>query len=142
MILKRLLHIQTHQKLSILILLFWFVSSSCKAQETIWLDENLSRTYQNDAVYYRISEKLEGAVSYFYKNRTIYRKVFYKNGKIDGKFLEYYNTGELKEIGTYENGLREGNWREFYKNGKILRKGKYVKGEKVGIWKTFYKNVY
>ena len=123
-------------------MLFWFVSLSFKAQETIWLDENLSRTSQNKAVYYRVGDKLEGTVSFFYKNRTLYRKVFYENGKINGKFLEYYSTGELKEIGMYENGLREGNWREFYKNGKILRKGKYVKGEKVGIWKTFYKNVY
>ena len=123
-------------------MLFWFVSLSFKAQETIWLDENLSRTSQNKAVYYRVGDKLEGTVSYFYKNRTLYRKVFYENGKINGKFLEYFSTGELKEIGMYENGLREGNWREFYKNGKILRKGKYVKGEKVGIWKTFYKNVY
>ena len=111
-------------------------------QETVWLDQDLNRTSQSKAVYYRVGTKLDGNVTYFYKNRTVFRKVTYEDGKLEGKFMEFYNTGELREIGEYYNGLRDGNWKEFYKNGKIRKKGKYSKGEKVGIWKTFYKNVY
>lgn len=118
------------------------ILSAFTKQETIWLDKDLNRTSQTKAAYYRIGEKLDGNVTYFYKNRTVFRKVIYENGKLEGRFLEYYNTGELREIGNYENGLREGGWKEFYKNGKIRKKGKYNKGDKVGIWKTFYKNVY
>lgn len=129
------------KKILIFSLIVFLVTAFTK-QETIWLDKDLNRTSQSKATYYRVGEKLEGNVTYFFKNRTVFRKVFYEKGKLVGKFMEFYNTGELRETGSYENGLREGNWKVFYKNGKIRKKGKYSNGEKVGIWKTFYKNVY
>mgnify|MGYP000745968927 CR=1 FL=1 len=125
----------------ILLLLVGFLSISSTAQETIWLDKDLKKTNQFRASYYKIGNVDEGEVSLFYKSRTIFRKVFYSEGSLNGKFLEYFNTGELKEIGKYENGLREGVWKTFYKSGKIKERGKYKNGDKVGIWKTFYKNV-
>lgn len=123
-----------------LLLVVGFLSSSIYAQKTIWLDKNLKKTDYNNAVYYKLTDKIEGEVTYFYKNRTIFRKVFFVDGKEDGKFSEYYKTGELKETGKYKKGLREGNWKMYYKSGKIKKKGKYNNGEKVGIWKVFYKN--
>ncbi|WP_439132025.1 toxin-antitoxin system YwqK family antitoxin [Polaribacter sp.] len=124
----------------ILLMLLCFLSMSFTPQETIWLDQNLKETTRDNALYYKVGHTLKGSVSYFYKTRTLYRKVFYVDGKLDGVFTEYYNTGELKEVGKYKNGLREGNWKEFYKTGKIFKKGRYHKGNKVGIWKVFYKN--
>lgn len=123
-----------------LLMILGFLSISFTTQETIWLDKNLKETSQDKATYYKIGKTLEGNVSYFYKSRTVYRKVFYVDGKLEGIFSEFYETGELREVGKYKNGLREGNWKEFYKTGKILKKGRYNKGEKVGIWKVFYKN--
>ena len=126
----------------ILIVFAGILFLSATYQETIWLDEDLQETNQKEAKYYTIGNKKEGTKTYFYTSRTIYRKVNFAKGKLNGKFYEYYRTGELRETGTYLNGLREGNWKEFYKSGKIKKKGKYEKGNKVGIWKTFYKNVY
>jgi antitoxin component YwqK of YwqJK toxin-antitoxin module len=117
-----------------------FLSFSIHAQETIWLDDNLKETTQNKADYYKIGNKLDGEVSYFYKNKNIYRKVFFVDGRAEGNFSEFYNSGELKETGKQENGLRDGIWKTYYKSGKIQSRGKYKDGEKVGIWKTFYKN--
>ena len=119
---------------------FLFLTSSLQSQEVVWLDANLEKTSQDKADFYRIDEKLEGEIIYYYKKRTKFRKVFYTKGKLNGLFYEYYETGELKETGVYENGLREGIWKEFYKGEKIKSKGKYTNGEKVGIWKVFYKN--
>ncbi|WP_146104922.1 toxin-antitoxin system YwqK family antitoxin [Polaribacter gangjinensis] len=117
-----------------------FLTSPLQSQEIIWLDENLEKTSQEKADFYRIDEKLEGEIIYYYKKRTKFRKVFYSKGKLNGMFYEYYETGELKETGYYVNGLKEGVWKEFYKGGKIKSKGKYANDEKVGIWKMFYKN--
>ena len=119
---------------------FLFLTSSLQSQEVVSLDANLEKTSQDKADFYRIDEKLEGEIIYYYKKRTKFRKVFYNKRKLNGLFYEYYETGELKETGVYENGLREGIWKEFYKGGKIKSKGKYTNGEKVGIWKVFYKN--
>ena len=119
---------------------FLFLTSSLQSQEVVWLDANLEKTSQDKADFYRIDEKLEGEIIYYYKKRTKFRKVFYTKGKLNGLFYEYYETGKLKETGVYENGLREGIWKEFYKGGKIKSKGKYSKGDKVGIWKLHFKN--
>ena len=131
-----------HKKFFLPFFLIVFFTLFSSFQKITWLDKDLNKTSQNNAIYYTLNSKFDGYVSIFYKNRTLYRKVYYDDGKIDGKFLEYYKTGELRETGFYENGLRKGNWKEFYKNGKIKKKGKYNNGEKVGVWKTFYKNVY
>lgn len=124
----------------IILVILGFLMTSFTNQETVWLDENLQKTSQDKAVYYKIGNKLNGKVSYFYKRRTVYRNAFYVDGKLDGVFSEYYNTGELREVGKYKNGSREGNWKVYYKSGKIKKKGRYSNGKKVGIWKIFYKN--
>ena len=108
-------------------------------------------------------EKFVGLVKYYFENGKTYQKVNYTNGILDGqryisggvksevvyedgkkegKYLEYYETGELSTRGDYESGMKDGIWKTYYNNGKIKERGKYDKGKKVGIWKTFYKNVY
>lgn len=124
----------------VVLIIFSFLLASFTSQQTIWLDKDLNETSQEKAVYYKIGNKLEGEISYYYKNKNIYRKVFFVDKKEDGKFYEYYNSGELREEGKYKNGQRDGNWKAYYKNGKIKKKGRYNKGDKVGIWKVFYKN--
>ena len=123
-----------------IVLFVAFMLMAATTQEIIWLDENLNETTQSKAKYYKVGAKLEGGVTFYYKNRNVFRKVTYEQGKPVGNFFEYYETGQLREFGQFENGLREGNWKVFYKTGKIKQKGKYSKGEKVGIWKTYYKN--
>ena len=81
-----------------------------------------------------------GTVNYFHENGNRFQEVFYVDGKPEGKFSEFYDSGELKTSGRYKEGKREGAWKTFNKNGKIKEKGRYNKGEKVGIWKVFYKN--
>ena len=120
----------------------FFIFTSILSQKIIWLDQDLKPTAASKASYYKVGDKKDGQITFFYKNRTVYRKVFMTKGELEGKFQEFYKTGELREIGMYEDGLREGNWKEFYKSGKIKKRGKYQNGEKVGIWKVFYKNVY
>lgn len=125
-------------KTVILVSVFFLMASN--TQEIIWLDENLKETTQAKAKYYKVGVKLEGDITYYYKNRNVFRKMKYAKGEPVGNFYEYYETGELREFGQFENGVREGSWKVFYKTGKIKQKGKYSKGEKVGIWKTYYKN--
>ncbi|APZ45014.1 hypothetical protein BW723_01330 [Polaribacter reichenbachii] len=117
-----------------------FLMSSFTKQETVWLDKNLKETSQTKAVYYKIGKKSNGIVTFYYKNKSTFRETFFVDGKLDGKFNEYYDSGNLKVDGKYKNGAKDGNWKSYYKNGKIKSKGRYKDGEKVGIWKFFYKN--
>jgi antitoxin component YwqK of YwqJK toxin-antitoxin module len=124
----------------IITMIIGFLSTSITAQETVWLDKDLKETTFTKAVYYKIGKKLEGEVIYYFKKKSIYRKVFFVDAKLEGNFSEFYNSGELKETGKYKNGLRTGNWKEYYKTGKVKKRGRYNTGDKVGIWKVFYKN--
>ena len=124
----------------LLLIMIGFLTLSSTKQEVVWLDKDLGKTIQSQAIYYKVGSSLEGEVTYYFKSKTMYRKVFYVNKRQGGKFNEYYESGELKEVGKYENGSREGNWKVYYRNGKIRQKGRYANGEKVGVWKIFYKN--
>jgi TonB family protein len=52
----------------------------------------------------------------------------------------------LKEKGYYKNGKKDSLWVEYYRptrtvNHRIKSKGKYCNGEKVGIWLTYKREV-
>jgi antitoxin component YwqK of YwqJK toxin-antitoxin module len=128
------------KKSAFLLITVAFLTISSTKQKVVWLDKELKETKQSEAIYYRNVSNLKGEVTFYFKSRNVYRKVFYAYQKLAGNFYEYYASGELKEVGAYENGVRVGNWKMYYKNGKIRQKGRYSKGVKVGVWKTFYKN--
>ncbi|MFK8058942.1 MAG: toxin-antitoxin system YwqK family antitoxin [Polaribacter sp.] len=119
----------------------FFVSAITNSQERVWLDSDLKVTTKPMASYYRIGELKGKKASIFFTNGTIFRKLSVINSKKEGKFEEYYKSGNLKIIGKFKNDLEDGIWKTFYKNGKIKERGKYSNGEKVGVWKIFYKNI-
>ena len=124
----------------VILILIGFLSVTINAQETIWLNKDLKETTKNNALYYKLGEKTDGEVSYFYKNKSIFKKYFLVAGKAEGKYTEYDDSGELRVAGKYKNDVKDGNWKVYYKTGKIKKKGRYNEGDKVGIWKIFYKN--
>ena len=120
-----------------------FYSIETVAQKKIYFDANWNRTTQQKASYYRsldnANKEKKLVIDYFITGKKV-REVFYDNGRPDGKFSEFYSTGELKTTGTYKKGLKAGMWKTYYKNGKIKEKGSFKKGKKVGVWKIYYKN--
>jgi antitoxin component YwqK of YwqJK toxin-antitoxin module len=129
----------------ILVLLFisFFSIRNTVGQEKVWLDLNGDATTKEKAVYSRVSsnDKNENKIIVDYYLSGKKAKEFYViKGKREGKFVEFYSTGEVKTIGEFEDGYREGMWKTYYNNGKMKEKGKYNKAEKIGVWKLYYKN--
>ena len=120
-----------------------FYSIETVSQENIYFDANWNRTTKQKAVYYRslinTNKEKKLVVDFFITGKKV-REVFYENGKPDGKFSEFYSSGELKITGKYKKGLKVGMWKTYYKNGKIKEKGRFKNGEKVGVWKTYFNN--
>jgi antitoxin component YwqK of YwqJK toxin-antitoxin module len=112
-------------------------------QEKSWLDVSGNRTTKEKAVYYRLlsNDKIENKsiVDYYISGKKA-REFYIVKGKKEGKFIQFYGSGEVKTVGEFEDGFREGMWKTYYSNGKMKEKGKYSKGEKTGVWKLFYKN--
>lgn len=63
------------------------------------------------------------------------------NGKRQGKWKEFYETGELRAEGNYKNSVKVGDWQFFFQDKSIEVVGSYnTKGEKTGEWQWYYPN--
>lgn len=59
-------------------------------------------------------------------------------GKRQGPWKEYFETGELRSEGEYKDGKRVGPWKHYHANGKIEQTGKYIDGLPDGEWKWYF----
>ena len=67
--------------------------------------------------------------------------IYDARGYKQGKWKEFYITGELKAEGEYINDKKIGEWIYYHQNGKIEQRGKYDKNNKpTGDWKWYYES--
>lgn len=67
--------------------------------------------------------------------------IYDEKGYKQGKWKEYYNTGQLRGEGEYLNDRRLGEWIYYYQNGKIEQKGSFTKdGKPTGDWRWYYES--
>ena len=59
-------------------------------------------------------------------------KVNFIDGKEEGEYLQYYETGQLEVKGNYKDGMAVGEWLEYWDNGKLWIKVNYKDGKKEG----------
>jgi len=89
------------------------------------------------------SGKLNGPyIEYFENSRDITAKGNYKDGKRDG-YWEFFDTPGKKRLGekeTYKDGRLHGPWVGYYDNGQLYSEGIYKDGEKDGPWVSYKKN--
>ena len=48
--------------------------------------------------------------------------------------------GSLRSIRNYNNGLDDGKWIFYYDNGEVEVEGVFSKNKRIGEWKYYYKN--
>lgn len=61
-------------------------------------------------------------------------------GRRQGPWKEFYDTGELRSEGKYKDGQREGDWLFYYRDGKEEQRGSYHRGKPDGNWKWSFAN--
>lgn len=86
------------------------------------------------------TQPFSGEVRYFFSDDKIFRVINYKNGKKNGKSIEYYKGGGIKSMELYNKGELNGVAREFYENGNYKKEVYYKEGKKDGQYKEFYEN--
>ena len=52
----------------------------------------------------------------------------------DMRFVTYYETGRVKEIGAFHKGRRNGVWKQFGENGTVLARARFANGVRQGVW--------
>lgn len=63
----------------------------------------------------------------------------YKTCLHDGLYMNFFESGAVKDSGYYKNGLRDGLWVENFESGQVYASGAYLKGQKDGGWKYYDK---
>lgn len=94
--------------------------------------EGVHREYSMDGVV--VASKI------YNKGKVVGEGIVDAEGRRQGPWKEFYDTGELKSEGSYKNGLREGEWIFYYKDGKEEQRGTYYRGKPDGDWKWTYNN--
>ncbi len=88
---------------------------------------------------YSMDGKVTGSKIYS-KGKVIGEGIVDAEGRRQGPWKEYYETGELRSQGSYKDGKREGDWVFFYRDGKEEQRGSYHKGKPDGEWKWLFNN--
>ena len=63
-----------------------------------------------------------------------------KNGKKDGAWVYYSDSGQIVRKGNWKNGHKEGAWVSYDKGGQVGLKGNYKNGKMEGVWVGYNKD--
>ena len=73
-------------------------------------------------------------------NKKIKSKVLYKNGKMNGNYIEYYQNGNKRSEGMVLLSAMHGKWTFWYHSGKKELECEFEHGTSVGIAKIYHDN--
>ena len=58
-------------------------------------------------------------------------QISYKDGKIHGPYVVYYDNGQLSSKAPYKDGKQHGPWLWYDKSGKLRSKENYKNGKEI-----------
>ncbi len=111
-----------------------FIDKDTRIFEDFYGDNKRSERYtiKNDLM-------TDSAFTY-YRNGSVKTRVFYKDGKKDGKYFEYYPNGTLQDSYSFTAGVEDGKYIGYHPNGVIADEFEIVKGKINGVKKRYHDN--
>jgi len=93
-------------------------------------------------IHRKFNENSELIESYVYDDfgNLIGKGIIDEEGNYNGKFVNYYVSGDKKSEGNYSNGNKNGLWKYYYKLGAIEQEGYFRNGKIDGTWKWYYES--
>jgi uncharacterized protein len=81
-----------------------------------------------------------GGTKVYHAGKVLREGTMDEQGREQGQWKEFYESGHVKSIGSYIDGKREGDWKFSFENDSTEQVGTYVKGKPNGPWKWYYPN--
>lgn len=75
-----------------------------------------------------------------FTNGKVSRRMTYRNGELDGEFIEYHPNGQVMERSVHRAGKVEGTSTSYYPDGKVMEAIPYVDGLMHGERVTYWEN--
>lgn len=92
-------------------------------KDSIWLNFGPSGRLSSSETY--VNDVLHGKMTIYYipedpndKSQKVAEVRNYVDGKLDGEYVEYFNTGVVKKKGKYSMGKKIGVWEQYNLGGK------------------------
>jgi antitoxin component YwqK of YwqJK toxin-antitoxin module len=110
----------------------------------IYLDEVYKVEYKQCAKYYMLCkidrQKLEftDSVFVFDMKDRIRSKCYFQSSKLHGKFVSYFQDGQIEITGEYTEGIRTGEWKYYYSNSQLKKIIDFGTGIYFPLLKEFY----
>ncbi|MEO1516413.1 MAG: hypothetical protein AAFV95_15420 [Bacteroidota bacterium] len=124
----------------------WGICQSTLSMDKVETRRELSMSQVNGRTsdgMYRYYEKgsstpYTGVLTASYDNGQILAWQEYVDGIGQGKWINYYENGEYKEIGYFEQNRVEGPIQKFHSNGQLQAEGTYKDWRiKINVWKYY-----
>ena len=87
-------------------------------------------TLRVDGTYFEDKEKYNGKWVEYYESGEVEWEANYTDGNRDGKWVEYHTNGQILYEGNYKDGKKEGKWVRYYESGEVWWEGNYMMGKK------------
>lgn len=84
--------------------------------------------------------KLEGIFVSYYENGKIESEVSYRDGHLDGPFKAYYGDGRIHVDKFYRDGKLENVFKAWDEDGSVFFEIEYKDGKQHGFDKTYYRS--
>lgn len=110
-------------------------------KDSVWTNLNKKGELTVKETFYR--DSLHGPRVVFYARKEGVRKQMpsivshYKDGKLDGEYIEYFPNAAVKQKGNYANNKKVGIWNTYHASGKKMMQIRYKDGIRHG-WSTAY----
>jgi antitoxin component YwqK of YwqJK toxin-antitoxin module len=125
-----------------------FAGNGRKIAEGNYREEKKDSTwkYYSDLDGVLISEETylsgikNGASKTFFPGGSVAEVIYYKDGRKEGEWIQYFEDGNLKFRGGYENDEKAGAFTVYFPSGKVNLSGAYKMGHKDGTWIVYEEN--
>lgn len=82
----------------------------------------------------------EGPARTYYDDGGLWLDASYRDGLLDGPFVERYRGGKKAREGSYRAGQRSGGWRFFYEDGTLLEESSWTRDVPDGPFADYWPN--
>jgi len=122
-------------------ILFIIIVLICACDRKERLNE-FSQLVEKQGLYYQADSRrlFTGTVIDKYENNQVHRKISLKDGRIEGPYESYYESGFLEIKGSYKNAEWDRSYVRYYENGQLQRREFYKKGELDGPYESYYES--
>jgi len=103
---------------------------------------SFERLVARDGLFYEVGsgEPFTGRVITYHANGQKKVAGEYFEGKREGKWIEWFETGKVKSESGWRGNEQDGKWTRWYENGQMQEEGEYRAGEEDGKWSAWYEN--